>query len=140
MMHEQRFVLDVNVIVSAVLFAQSRPRQALDLTQDRGIILMSDDVLLELSEVLLRAKFDQYSTRSKREAFLDNFVETVQFIEITKQINECRDAKDNKYLELAVSGDAKFIVSGDKDLLVMNPFRGITILIVSEFLEGQQNI
>jgi len=140
MMHEQRFVLDVNVIVSAVLFAQSRPRQALELAQDRGIILMSDDVFLELSEVLLRAKFDQYSTRSKREAFLDNFVETVQFIEITKQINECRDAKDNKYLELAVSGDAKFIVSGDKDLLVMNPFRRITILIVSEFLEGQQNI
>ena len=140
MTNEQRFVLDVNVIVSAVLFAQSRPRQALDLAQDRGIVLMSDDVFLELSEVLLRPKFDRYSTRSKRETFLENFVETVHFIEVTEKINKCRDAKDDKYLELAVAGDAKFIISGDNDLLVMNPFQEITILIVLEFLERQQNI
>jgi uncharacterized protein len=139
MANERRFVLDVNVIVSAVLSAQSNPRQALDLAQDKGIVLMSSAVFQELSEVLLRPKFDRYSTRSKREVFLENFIETVQLIEVTQQINVCRDAKDNKYLELAVAGDAKFIISGDRDLLVMNPFQGITILRASEFLEGQQN-
>lgn len=138
-MSELRYVLDTNVIVSAVLFSKSRPRQALDLAQDRGIVLMSDAVFLELTEVLLRPKFDQYSTRLKRASFLENFVETVQFIKITQQINQCRDAKDNKYLELAASGDASFIVTGDNDLLVMNPFRGIRILTALNFLEEQGN-
>ena len=87
----------------------------------------------------MRPKFDQYSTRLKRASFLENFVETVQFIEITQQINQCRDAKDNKYLELAASGDASFIVTGDNDLLVMNPFRGIRILTALNFLEEQEN-
>jgi uncharacterized protein len=135
MTNEQRFVLDVNVIVSAALSVQSKPRQALDLAQDRGIILMSDDVFLELSEVLLRPKFDRYITRSRRENFLEDFVETVQFVKVTQQIDECRDVKDNKYLELAVSGAAKCIVSGDDDLLVLHPFREIAILRIQEFLE-----
>ena len=60
--------------------------------------------------------------------------ETIQFIDVIEQINECRDPKDNKYLELAVSGKAECIVTGDDDLLVLNPFRGIEILTVQEFL------
>ena len=43
--------------------------------------------------------------------------------EIEEQITECRDAKDNKFLELAVCGHATFLISGDKDLLVLHPFR-----------------
>ncbi|MBD2778869.1 putative toxin-antitoxin system toxin component, PIN family [Iningainema sp. BLCCT55] len=56
------------------------------------------------------------------------------FIDMTEQINECRDPKDNKYLELALSGQAECIVTGDNDLLVLNPWRGIEILTVQEFL------
>ncbi|WP_238361224.1 putative toxin-antitoxin system toxin component, PIN family [Iningainema tapete] len=58
----------------------------------------------------------------------------VMFIDMTEQINECRDPKDNKYLELALSGQAECIVTGDNDLLVLNPWRGIEILTVQEFL------
>lgn len=133
--NERRFVLDTNVLVSAVLFSQSQPRLVLDKAQTIGILLMSDTVFLELQEVLLRPKFDKYSTPSKRQAFLENLIETVQFIELSEEINECRDPKDNKYLELVVSGNAECIVTGDEDLLVLNPFRGIEILTVQKFLE-----
>lgn len=68
--NERRFVLDTNVLVSAVLFSQSKPRQTLDKAQTMGIILMSDAVFLELQEVLLRPKFDKYSTPLKRQVFL----------------------------------------------------------------------
>jgi uncharacterized protein len=95
---------------------------------------MSNAVFLELQEVLLRPKFDKYSTPSKREAFLEDLIETVQFIEVTEEIDECRDPKDNKYLELVVSGNAECIITGDQDLLVLNPFRRIDILTVQEFL------
>ena len=58
----------------------------------------------------------------------------VIFIEPTEIITDCRDPKDNKFLELAVASDAQFIVTGDIDLLVLNPYRGITILKSGDFL------
>ena len=59
----------------------------------------------------------------------------VEFILETKFItNACRDAKDNKYLELAVNGKAELIITGDKDLLVLNPFESISIITIEEFI------
>jgi predicted nucleic acid-binding protein len=70
------------------------------------------------------------------------FVDTSRRVLIQETISICRDAKDNKFLELAVNGDAKFIITGDQDLLILNPFRGIKIitpeLLVSEFRNLQQ--
>ncbi len=48
----------------------------------------------------------------------------------------CRDTKDDKFLELAVSGRAAYIISGDDDLLVLHPFRAIVILTAAEFLQA----
>jgi uncharacterized protein len=134
-MDENLLVLDANVFVSAIISNQSKARQAFDRAVDTGTILMSDSVFSEISEVLLRPKFDRYIDRAKRQNFIEDLLEIVNFVEITRQISECRDPKDNKYLELAVCGGAKLIVSGDNDLLVLNPFRGITILNIQAFLE-----
>jgi uncharacterized protein len=134
MLLSQRLVLDANVIVSSVLSAQGRASQAFDLAISTGIVLMSDDTFAELSEVLLRSKFDKYSNRAKRETFLDELLGLVEFVEITVQIDECRDPKDNKYLELAISGNADSVVTGDEDLLVLHPFRQIPIVSIQTFL------
>jgi uncharacterized protein len=53
-------------------------------------------------------------------------------------IRACRDAKDDKFLELAVSGRAAYIISGDDDLLVLHPFRGIAIMTAAEFLQATE--
>jgi uncharacterized protein len=135
---QQRLVLDANVIVSSVLSAQGNARQAFDLAIATGIVLMSNDTFAELSEVLLRPKFDRYSNRAKRETFLDELLGLVEFVEIVEQIDECRDPKDNKYLELAVSGKADSIVTGDEDLLVLHPFRQIPIVRIQTFLVSME--
>ncbi|WP_229456123.1 putative toxin-antitoxin system toxin component, PIN family [Nostoc sp. CHAB 5715] len=137
MTNNRRFVFDTNVLISAFLFSQSKPRQALDQAQDIGVILLSNSVLSELEEVLYRPKFDRYLTKERRQEFLENLTENCQFIDVTEQINECRDLKDNKYLELALSGQAECIVTGDDDLLVLNPWRDIEILNVQEFLASK---
>jgi predicted nucleic acid-binding protein len=54
-------------------------------------------------------------------------------VEVTERLAECRDPKDDKFLELAVNGKATCIVSGDDDLLVLNAFRGVAILTPQEF-------
>lgn len=51
------------------------------------------------------------------------------------EIDECRDPEDNQYLELAVSEDASCIITGDKDLLTLHPFRGIAIVNASDSLD-----
>jgi putative PIN family toxin of toxin-antitoxin system len=122
------------VIVSAALLAGSIPRQAFDKALDKGVILISVPVLLELAEVLGREKLNKYLLEEERMRFLVALLKETELVEVTEQITECRDARDNKFLELAVSGKADYIISGDDDLLVLNPFRGIPILTPGSFM------
>jgi uncharacterized protein len=48
--------------------------------------------------------------------------------------HDCRDVADNKYLELAIASDAAAIVTGDQDLLILNPWRGIRVLPPVDYL------
>jgi len=131
-----RLVFDNNVVVSAALLAGSVPRQAFDKALDEGTVLISVPVLLELAEVLSRKKFNKYLREEERMRFMVALLKEAELVEITETVTDCRDAKDNKFLELAVNGEADCIVSGDEDLLVLNPFRGIPILTPKEFLSG----
>lgn len=62
-----------------------------------------------------------------------------ELVHIAERIAVCRDPKDDKFLELAVNGKADVIVSGDADLLVLNPFRGITIVPPATFVQGARH-
>jgi uncharacterized protein len=56
-------------------------------------------------------------------------------VDAVETITACRDPKDDKFLELAVSGHANYIVSGDSDLLALDPFRGVQIIPPHSFLK-----
>lgn len=129
-----RYVFDTNAIVSAMLLPKSKPRQAFDKALQGGIILVSDEVVEELNDVLRRPEFEKYITEALRVEFLAGLLRDAELVEITKHIQECRDPRDDKFLSLAVNGKADCIVSGDKDLLELNPFRGIPIIPPAEFL------
>lgn len=79
--------------------------------------------------------FDRYIDEEDRLKFLSLLIKEATLIEIDETIKECRDPKDDKFLELAVNGNANIIVSGDKDLQVLHPFRNIPILSPREFLD-----
>jgi predicted nucleic acid-binding protein len=66
---------------------------------------------------------------------LGRIVENVAALHV---VRACRDAKDDKFLELAVNGEAQFIVTGDADLLGLHPFRGVQILTPAAFLAERQ--
>lgn len=134
MMSELRTVIDTGVAVSAVLLSHSVPRQAFDLAVERGRLLISAATIAELDEVLRRPKFDKYVSEKQRLEFLAALVRDAELVEVTEQIAECRDPRDDRFLELAVSGGATHIVSGDADLLVLHPFRGIAIATPQEFV------
>ncbi len=134
MTSRDRYVFDTNVVVSALLFTDSTPGRALISALRDGEILLSVPVLEELNEVLSRKKFDPYLLRGERERFLAALVRQATLVEIAETIQFCRDPKDDKFLELAVSGGAKYIVTGDEDLLELGSFRGVSILTAERFL------
>jgi uncharacterized protein len=130
----ERFVFDTNVLLSALLFAESKPAQAFFAALRCGTILTSLAALHELSDVLHRKKFDKYLTIEEREAFLDRYIETAAAIDIVEAIQACRDPKDDKFLEIAANGSATCVITGDSDLLALHPFRGIPIVSPDTFL------
>lgn len=129
-----RIVFDSNVLVSALLFGDSIPGRAFFLALDLGTVLVSKTLMAELSRVLRRDRFDRYVTRKERDQFLKSLILESELIEITERIRACSDPEDDWVLELAISGKAGYIVTGDSDLLVLNPFRGVEILSPAEFL------
>ncbi len=134
-----RCVFDTNVLISALLFDKSKPAQTFFAATRNGEVLVSADTISELSEVLGREKFDKYLTEEERERFLRSLLQNAMLVEISEKIGACRDPKDDKFLELAVSGAADYIVSGDSDLLVLNPFRNVQILTPETFLSMMED-
>jgi hypothetical protein len=131
-----RTVFDNNVLISAALLKHSVPFKAFEKAVKNHLILRSSEILLEFRNTLFKSKFDRYFRNElAREDFIISFVAASTDTEVTQQITACRDPKDNMYLELALSGKADCIVTGDNDLLVLNPFQNIRIITPKEFLD-----
>jgi len=133
-MSEQRFVVDNNILVSRLLAPNSIPAQALRVVVEKGKLLISADTLRELSVVLSRKKFDKYVSLENRQEFIQRLGVISELILIQTRITICRDPRDNKFLELAVDGKAQIIITGDQDLLILNPFENIDVLTPRDFL------
>lgn len=137
MSDKPRFVVDTNVLVSALLLADSTPGRAFRRVLVAGEVLLSAGLLAEIQEILARKKFERYVTAEDREDFLQALVDRGILVEPTEPIRVCRDPDDDRLLELAVAGRAHAIISGDQDLRSLNPFRGIPIISPAEFLRGE---
>lgn len=121
-------VLDVSTLVSAAMSRGSVPDRAVLHAFASDRVAIPEAVMSELLDVFARprlARFLDPELRDEVLSFLDAF--GVLFAP-TVPVTDCRDIKDNKYLELALAARADVIVSGDADLLVLHPWRGVRIL------------
>ena len=139
-MYKPFFVVDTNCFVSANLIKNSSSAKAFDTILKYGRIALSNEVFTEYTEVLYRKKLDKYLTDYQREMALSLIRKNAIFFNLVEHVNECRDPKDNKFLELALASNAVCILTGDADLLVLNPFRKIEILEPSKFLLDFKNL
>lgn len=136
-MSSTKFVFDTNTFISAALIEGSVNDLALDKAFKTGKVIVSEVTFAELTEVLFRKKFDKYLTDERRLQILQKLERDTVICEVNITLSDCSDPKDNKFLELAVAANAFCIVTGDKDLLVMHPFRNIAILSSADFLKIQ---
>lgn len=132
-------VLDSNLVVSAFLNPRGAAAQALFIALENFEIACLKATFTELVEVLQRDKFDRYASQPERMARLEAYAQAALFYNVTTEVTDCKDPKDNKFLALAVVVQAKALVSGDKkDLLAMNPYQGIPIIGLREFIDTYQ--
>lgn len=135
----KRVVFDTSTLISAALRNGSTPDMALTRGFAGCEVCVSTETLTELEEVLGRKKFDRYLGRESRQDFIAALRESALVIssfhrDLGDLPTTCRDSKDNKFLALALEVDAGTIVSSDKDLLVLHPWRGIRIVTPAEFV------
>lgn len=131
---DRRLVIDTNLWISRLLVPGGTAGSAVDHGLSWGIPLMSEETLAELSEVLSRGRFDRYVSREDRQHFLRLLGGIVRVIPITQRIAACRDPRDDKFLDVALNGEAHLILTGDQDLLELHPFHGIEIVSPADFL------
>ncbi|MCU7846657.1 MAG: putative toxin-antitoxin system toxin component, PIN family [Candidatus Thiodiazotropha sp. (ex Lucinoma kastoroae)] len=134
MTEQSLWVLDINILISRLLVPGGIAAQAADHALARGVLLVSEDTLGELVEVLSRPKFNPYISRQDRRRFLELLGGVARIVPIISQIQACRDAKDDKFLDVALNGSAKAIITGDRDLLDLDPFHGVRIVSPATFL------
>jgi putative PIN family toxin of toxin-antitoxin system len=127
-------VVDTNVLVSRLLLPESTSGRAVRSAVDRGRLLVSAATMEELAEVLARAKFDPYLSIAERQEFIRLLGRIAEMVSIVRVVRACRDPRDDKFLEVALNGRANLIITGDRDLLALDPFMGIAILSPAGYL------
>lgn len=126
-----RVVADTNVLVSGIVF-RGNPHQILQAVIDRRIQAISSKALLaELTEVLSK-KMDYPPDKIRQ--ITDQLEDLIEIVQPDKIIKVCRDPNDNLVLEAAVAGNCEFIITGDKDLLILKKYQTVRILTPSEFI------
>ena len=126
-------ILDTNLWIS---FLIGKQLSELKLLISEGVIIpvYSQELLQEFLQVTQRQKFKKYF---KSQAIIELIVflnEIGKIVEITSMVSICRDPKDNYLLALAKDGNVDFLITGDKDLLILKRFEKTIILSYNEFL------
>jgi putative PIN family toxin of toxin-antitoxin system len=131
----RRIVFDTNVLVSALLCHGSTPDLALELALNQYELILSGEICMEIEDVLRRPKIAKLLSWDSRQEFMEKLRAAAVFISISSKIEVCRDSRDNILLELAVDSRASAVVTGDQDLLALDPFRMIRLLTPRQFLD-----
>jgi len=129
------FVIDTSALISAHLIPHSVSRKAYDLALTKGIVVFSASTFHEFAVTFSREKFERYQALEERLKMISLAEQKGLFVEVSLKLSVCRDPNDDMFLELAKTCEAVAIVSGDPDLLLLHPFKGIPILSPADFLK-----
>lgn len=133
-MKNKKIILDTNLWIS---FLISKNLNKLDPLINSGkiILLFSKESFEEFVDVVERPKFKRFISSKDIEQLLNLFDQFGELVNIKSNVNICRDEKDNFLLNLSIDGKADYLITGDKDLLVLKKIEKTKILTISEFLD-----
>ncbi len=131
-------VLDTNVFISGIFWKGNFCSQIIDSWRRGEFTLISSvSIIEELTEILRDFKIQM--PKDMIEAWKDIITQNSIIIETENGVNIIKHASDNKFLEAAIEGNAKYIVSQDKHLLKLKEYKGIKIVLPEDFLKITRN-
>lgn len=134
-----KIVIDTNLLISFLIGKELN--ELLQLVENNYIkIITSYEQIGEIIGVMGRPKLNKYIKDNSRRKLLLRFLKRkAKIVQLKNKIDDCRDKKDNFILEMGIVGKAEYIVTGDKDLLELNPYKSINIVRYKEFKENVLN-
>lgn len=133
-----RVVLDANVYISALISSQGHPATIINrwLAGECEVLLSQpivDEVLRVTAYERLQRKYQKI--RENRLEFVELIAEQGIWVEPAETVAVVTaDESDNRYLECAVAGRARYVVTGDEHLLHVGEYQGITVLSPTAFV------
>lgn len=141
MKSKRRIVFDTNAFISAAIIQNSVSNQALTVAAKQFEIVVSEATWIEFETRIERPKLFRYfgNLEAQREEVVKTIGRVVKHIVVQSVITDCRDPDDNKFLALALDSEAEFIVTGDRDLLELHPWRGVQVLTAGDFVRAMRS-
>ena len=128
-----KIVIDTNVLISGVFFGGQPSRVLMAIIEKKLTVCATTEIVDEYMEIVAEM-LERKQGHLKRDA-LAMLVKEMELVEPVSTVDVCRDPDDNKFLGCAKDADALYIVSGDRDLLVLEEFENIKIVTAKEFCE-----
>lgn len=132
-----KIVIDTNVLISGVFFGGA-PRMILDAVVDGRIKACASLEIVSEYQEIVEEMINRKQGHINRN-LLSPLIQKLELVQPVSNIDVCRDPDDNKFLECAKDSGSIYIVSGDKDLLVIQTFEGIQIVTAKEFSDAYLN-
>lgn len=133
-MRSKKVIVDTNLWISFLI--SNRFDFLDDLLCDGKIkLIFSKELIEEFLTVAKRPKFEKYFSDDKIANLLSLFDNYGKLVQVTSEIKECRDFKDNFLLSLAVDSKADYLITGDSDLLEISNIKKTKIITWAEFIE-----
>jgi len=130
---KDRIVIDTNLWISFLINKDFSKLEKI-ISDNLATLIYSQELIDEFIEVAQRPKFKRFFNISDLQTLLLAMSEKSVFIEVSSEVDICRDEKDNFLLALAKDGKASHLITGDKDLLVLKTFGKTKILTLSQYL------
>ena len=132
MFKSHKIIIDTNLWISFLLTKKFDFID--DILEKKNVrLVFSEELLLEFIEVAKRPKFRKFFTIDDLKNLLQIIEQYSVYTLVTSKVSICRDEKDNFLLSLAKDSNADYLITGDKDLLVLGKFEQTNILTITEF-------
>ena len=131
-------VLDTNVLIAATLIRGGNEAKVLRAWRSGAFeLVISPPILDEFARALAYPKIRRVSGLSEQEviSLVEDLARASFLVLGDLSVKACRDPDDDKFLAAGLQGEADYVVSGDKDLLALQEFRGVTIVTPRVFLQ-----
>lgn len=138
-MKADRIVIDTNVLISAALSPHSAPAKLVRLALEKCRLVFSSDTFAELETRLWRPKFDRYLSPGIRRQLLHDFSAVADWVTLAPDLPTYYRDADDKFIHTAQASHARWLVSGDKDLLVLSPIDDLPVLTPADALAELTN-